>query len=146
MITQLRIEAPVLPLEMETPEHMRLAALYAAALREPDDEESLHEQYDDLRETDQIRVARIGGSIVGMAAYDVNPKSIYLGALAVERGYRGQGFVGSAVLNHIIDESIALGAETVDLSCYERVIPFYQAHQFEVVGRDGLLYDMRRDI
>jgi len=146
MSALLRIESYALPLEMETSEHRQLASLYAAAVRESNDEDSLYEQYDNLHETDQVRVARIGNAVVGMAAYDTDHDKVFLGALAVERSYRGQGIVGGRMLRYVIDEASTFGASALDLSCYERTVPFYQAHQFEVVARGGLLYDMRREL
>lgn len=146
MSSSVQIETYRLPLEMKTSEHRQMAALYAAAMREPDDEDSLYEQYENLRDSDHVRVARIDGEVAGIAAYDFTRSSLYLGALAVGRRYRGQGFVGSTVLKHVINEGATLGADTVDLSCYAQTIPFYQSHQFEVVRCTGKLYDLRREL
>ena len=69
--------------------------------------------------------------VVGTASLIVERKFIHRGGrsghiedVSVRRGYQGQG-VGSALVQHAVNEARRLGCYKVILNCHEQLVPLY---------------------
>lgn len=85
-----------------------------------------------MRAGTRTYVACVGDHVVGTASLVVEQKFIHKGGkighiedVAVHPEYRHLR-VGSALVRHAIEQARKIGCYKVILSCYERLVPFYE--------------------
>lgn len=82
-----------------------------------------------------------GKLLVGVGRLHYNsPEEAQIRYMAVEKAYARQG-IGSLILGHLEANARTRGAKRIVLNAREQAVPFYKAHNYELLGQTITLFD-----